>query len=76
MPTETAFKYLNEVRFMALSNWSVGAILSDKVLYKDGFKLEPIGNLIIRNREKNTGRRQSVQASNHQVVRQRCDTAR
>ncbi|MDV3954918.1 hypothetical protein CMT74_03395 [Elizabethkingia anophelis] len=52
MPTETAFKYLNEVRFMALSNWSVGAILSDKVLYKDGFKLEPIGNLIIRNREK------------------------
>ncbi|TJZ53787.1 hypothetical protein FAZ15_17335 [Sphingobacterium olei] len=52
MPTETAFKYLNEVRFTALSNWSVGAILSDKVLYKDGFKLEPIGNLIIRNREK------------------------
>lgn len=52
MPTETAFKYLNEVRFMTLSNWSVGAILSDKVLYKDGFKLEPIGNLIIRNREK------------------------
>ncbi|MCX2839417.1 restriction endonuclease subunit S [Salinimicrobium sp. MT39] len=52
MPTETTFKYLNEVRFMTLSNWSVGAILSDKVLYKDGFKLEPIGNLIIRNREK------------------------
>ena len=52
MPTETAFKYLNEVRFMTLSNWSVGAILNDKVLYKDGFKLEPIGNLIIRNREK------------------------
>ncbi|NHA04119.1 restriction endonuclease subunit S [Mucilaginibacter sp. HC2] len=52
MPTETAFKYLNEVRFMTMSNWSVGAILSDKVLYKDGFKLEPIGNLIIRNREK------------------------
>ncbi|WP_322927003.1 restriction endonuclease subunit S [Chryseobacterium sp. MHB01] len=37
---------------MTLSNWSVGAILSDKVLYKEGFKLEPIGNLIIRNREK------------------------
>lgn len=52
MHTETAFKYLNEVRFMTLSNWSVGAILSDKVLYKDGFKLEPIGNLIMRNREK------------------------
>lgn len=52
IPTETAYKYLNEVRFMTLSNWSVGAILSDKVLYKDGFKLEPIGNLIIRNREK------------------------
>lgn len=52
MPTETAFKYLNEVRFMTLSNWSVGAILSDKLLYKDGFKLEPIGNLILRNREK------------------------
>jgi type I restriction enzyme S subunit len=52
MPTETAFKYLNEVRFLTLSNWSVGAILSDKVFYKDGFKLEPIGNLIIRNREK------------------------
>jgi restriction endonuclease S subunit len=30
----------------------VGAILSDKVQYKDGFKLEPIRNLIIRNREK------------------------
>ncbi|KEO72258.1 restriction endonuclease subunit S [Anditalea andensis] len=52
MPTETAFKYLNEVRFMTLANWSVGAILSDKVIYKDGFKLEPIGNLILRNREK------------------------
>jgi type I restriction enzyme S subunit len=52
MPTETVFKYLNEIRFMSLSNWSVGAILSDKVLYKDGFKLETIGNLIIRNREK------------------------
>lgn len=52
MPTETAFKYLNEVRFMTLSNWSVGAILSDKFHYKDGFKLEPIGNLLIRNREK------------------------
>lgn len=52
MRTETVFKYLNEVRFMTLSNWSVGAILSDKLLYKDGFKLEPIGNLILRNREK------------------------
>lgn len=52
MRTEKAFKYLNEVRFMTLSNWSVGAILSDKVLYKDGFKLEPIGNLILRNRDK------------------------
>jgi restriction endonuclease S subunit len=52
MRTEKAFKYLNEVRFMTLSNWSVGAILSDKVLYKDGFKLEPIGNLILRNRNK------------------------
>ncbi|MDF2157889.1 restriction endonuclease subunit S [Algoriphagus sp. CAU 1675] len=52
MRTEKAFKYLNEVRFMTLSNWSVGAILSDKVFYKDGFKLEPIGNLILRNRDK------------------------
>lgn len=52
MPTEKVFKYLNEVRFMTLFNWSVGAILSNKVLYKDGSKLEPIGNLIIRNREK------------------------
>lgn len=52
MATETVFKYLTEVRFMTLTNWSVGAILSDKVLYKDGFKLEAIGNLIIRNREK------------------------
>lgn len=52
MATETVFKYLTEVRFMTLTNWSVGAILSDKVLYKDGFKLEAIENLIIRNREK------------------------
>lgn len=52
MRTEKAFKYLNEVRFMTLSNWSVGSILSDKVFYKDGFKLEPIGNLILRNRDK------------------------
>jgi type I restriction enzyme S subunit len=52
MQTETAFKYLNEVCFKSLSNWSAGAILSNKVLYKDGFKLEPIGILIIRNREK------------------------
>lgn len=37
---------------MSLSNWSAGTLLSDKVLYKEGFKLEPIRNLIIRNREK------------------------
>lgn len=52
MPTESVFKYLNEVRFKTLSNWSVGAILSNKVLYKDGFNLEPIGSLILRNRDK------------------------
>ena len=52
MQTDTAFKYLNEVRFKTLSNWSAGAILSDTVLYKDGFKLESIGSLILRNRDK------------------------
>lgn len=52
MQTNSTFKYLNEVRFKTLSNWSAGAILSDKLLYKDGFKLEPIGSLILRNREK------------------------
>lgn len=52
MQTEVVFKYLNEVRFKTLSNWSAGSILSDKVLYKDGYKLEPIGNLLLRNREK------------------------
>lgn len=52
MQTDTAFKYLNEVRFKTLSNWSAGAILNDTVLYKDGFKLESIGSLILRNRDK------------------------
>lgn len=52
MQTDTEFKYLNEVRFKTLSNWSAGAILSDTVLYKDGFKLESIGSLILRNRDK------------------------
>lgn len=52
MQTDTVFKYLNEVRFKTLSNWSAGAILSDTVLYKDGFKLESIGSLILRNRDK------------------------
>ena len=52
MQTDIAFKYLNEVRFKTLSNWSAGAILHDKILYKEGFRLEAIGSLIIRNREK------------------------
>ncbi|PZF73561.1 restriction endonuclease subunit S [Taibaiella soli] len=52
MQTETVFKYLNEVRFKTLSNWSAGTILSNKILYKDGFNLEPIRNLILRNRER------------------------
>lgn len=52
MLTEPVFKYLNEVRFKTLSNWSVGAVLRDSVLYHDGFKIESIGNLIFRNRQK------------------------
>lgn len=52
MQTESSFKYLNEVRFKTLTIWSAGAILSDKMLYKDDFKLELIGSLILRNREK------------------------
>lgn len=52
MQADSRFRYVNEVRFATLSNWSVGAILGDKILYKEGFKLEPIGNLISRNREK------------------------
>lgn len=52
MQTNGVFKYLNEVRFKTLSNWSAGAILHDEVFYKEGFKLETIGSLIIRNRKK------------------------
>lgn len=52
MQTDSSFKYLNEIRFKMLSGWSAGAILNNNVLYKEGLKLEAIGDLIIRNREK------------------------
>lgn len=52
MQSSSGFAYINEVRFKTLSNWSAGTILSDQILYKEGLNLEPIGNLITRNREK------------------------
>lgn len=52
MQNSPTFKYINEARFKSLFNWSVGSILGNKLHYKEGFSLEPIGNLIVRNRTK------------------------
>lgn len=52
MQNKSTFKYINEAHFKNLFNWSVGSVLGNKLHYKEGFTLEPIGNLIVRNRTK------------------------
>lgn len=46
------YKFINQIEFKSLVNWSATSNLNNSQYYNDSYILEPIGNLILRNRNK------------------------